>query len=378
MAIAQPSFKSTISFESVFISLTGCLLPIKLTLGYIGLIPLLLWWLAHSYKDIPNQINKSPSSLKILCAFFTVCAGASFFGIDINNSVQHFGTLFFFPLTILCFADYTPKYERLIISSLMVGAVISSSIAAVHFAFPEASFFQIGAVSQSGQFTMLFFISIYAMVRFPKQVAMFLASFLLISLILILNLKRGPWMGTSVAVLLFLAYLQNRRAILLFLLTVIIAAAWIPPISDRLASSLSHFFIAGGRSEIWSIGTEFISKYPLGIGFDNSGILRDYSAEIPKNLKHFHSNYLNIFVEIGYLGIAVFLSFLYTLGLEVKRAVDSATTQNQKITIMLLGCAFIAWSIAGLVEYNFGDSAVVSVFYIVLGVCYSRVTTVPA
>jgi O-antigen ligase len=115
---------------------------------------------------------------------------------------------------------------------------------------------------------------------------------------------------------------------------------------------------------MWKIGTELISEYPLGIGYHNSGVLRRFSLEIPQELKHFHNNLINIAAESGLLTAAIFMWFI----IAVVRGGMSAPRTSIRVGI---ACAFISWQAAGLVEYNFGDSEVMIVAWILLGVLLS-------
>jgi O-antigen ligase len=181
---------------------------------------------------------------------------------------------------------------------------------------------------------------------------------------LVVNLKRGPWLGVLVgASLLFLLY--ARRLALIAIAGAAFLVLAVTPVRERLLDSWEHFTISGGRSTIWRIGTELASEYPLGIGYHNSGILRQFAPEIPPELKHFHNNLLNIAAETGWLGVAVFMWFIVA----VVRACFRDTSSPLYVAI---GCAIISWQTAGLVEYNFGDSEVTIVVWALLGLVLQR------
>jgi hypothetical protein len=123
---------------------------------------------------------------------------------------------------------------------------------------------------------------------------------------LVVNLKRGPWFGVLIGASLLFLLFARKLAILAAAGASLLAIA-VTPVHQRLLDSWQHFTISGGRSTIWKIGAELASEYPLGIGYHNSGILRQFAPEIPPELKHFHNNILNIAAETGWLGVAVFL-----------------------------------------------------------------------
>ncbi len=180
---------------------------------------------------------------------------------------------------------------------------------------------------------------------------------------LLVNLKRGPWMGIIVGGLLFL-FLERRKLALPMLVITATLLLSVKPIQDRLAHSDEHFFISGGRSEIWDIGAELAVRYPLGVGYRNSGFLRKFSEHVPKELNHFHNNVLNVLVETGWLGLMAYLWWLLAM---LKSAFSQRGSPRAQILSRSLGCAIISWQTAGIVEYNFGDSEVVLIAFICAG-----------
>jgi hypothetical protein len=171
---------------------------------------------------------------------------------------------------------------------------------------------------------------------------------------LLVNLKRGPWLGVICA-LLVLFFRSFRAGALLPIVVVITLATCVSPISTRLLQSVQDFQISGGREIIWQIGAELSLRFPLGIGFGNSQILQAYSAEIPPQLTHFHNNALNILVETGWIGLSLFAWW-------IARNISSAFS-FRRLTItdcvpVALSAALFSWQVAGIVEYNVGDSEV--------------------
>jgi hypothetical protein len=213
------------------------------------------------------------------------------------------------------------------------------------------------------------FYALFSIKKSPFQVNSYLPLLITFSLpilttTLIINLKRGPWAGVLCGLTIYLTAFRPKIIIPLFA-TVLLISTTLAPVRERLITAQEHFFISGGRSEIWDIGKEMIQTYPLGIGFKNSPILQKFSNEIPTNLRHFHSNPINIAVETGLLGLALFLWWIFTI-LKTAKNLPTRDYRFHPLAIAI-GAAIVSWQTAGLVEYNFGDAEVLYVAYILVG-----------
>ncbi len=193
----------------------------------------------------------------------------------------------------------------------------------------------------------------------------------LLFMALLVNLKRGPWFGVALAVALLLWFFR-RKFVVPAVFVGLILFATVTPIRERLLKSSEHFFIQGGRNAIWDVGIELLERYPLGIGFDNSLFLRMYSPDIPMQLRHFHNNLLNIVVENGWVALSLYLWWLAAIfAISWRR-----NAYGQRSTFLAtIGCAILSWQLAGIVEYNFGDSEVVLVAYLITGLLVAHSST---
>jgi O-antigen ligase len=117
---------------------------------------------------------------------------------------------------------------------------------------------------------------------------------------------------------------------------------------------------------MWQVALELSSKYPLGIGYRNSRIMHEIEPEIPTNLKHFHNNTLNLIVEAGWFAGAVFIWWIIAL-------LAAAYSERRDVLIAAIGCALLSFQVAGLVEYNIGDSEVLLVAFSLIGVLYGLI-----
>jgi hypothetical protein len=189
----------------------------------------------------------------------------------------------------------------------------------------------------------------------------------LIGAALIINMKRGPWIGVTVGLTVLL--LTTRPRLLFGIAPLIVVIYLLEPIRTRLTASLEHFLLVGGRGEIWQLGGELLARYPMGIGLENSRLIDQFSHDIPSNMDHFHSNLINIVVELGWLGL---FSYLWWVGAVLLLAFSRSKKNRSECSTseipFVLGCGILSWQVAGLFEYNFGDSEVFIIALILTGI----------
>jgi len=130
------------------------------------------------------------------------------------------------------------------------------------------------------------------------------------------------------------------------------------------------------RRMMWEDGLRLIGEHPwLGIGMDASlARWQDLGLRAYEQFQlhsHFHSTPVQLAVERGLLGLAAWLLlmgvYLRTLLQLVRRAEASQDRWGQQLGIGILG-ATTGFLASGLFHYNFGDSEVVMVFWLLAGV----------
>lgn len=410
-------------FEEVLTLTFIALVPLKLTPAYIALIPALTSRIfSRRLFPLSDRVSKT---FYPLIFFFVSAALCSLFGIDATKSL---GGILGFVGAALVIPLIAQMDQRKVYRALFLGVAIVGVDSMRTQLFPLGPRIFLGEVTESGQLALVTVLVVGAMMGLAFKLrrqgktltnlgapvgvgAVLLASFLtigfthiippalgflvvlvelslvvfyatwqrrtereyvlccslllpLVAANLVFNLKRGPFVGVCVA-LGILFFFQARKLLLPFVTTSIIAAVTLEPLRARFAHSLDHFFISGGRSVMWRIGGELISRYPLGIGFKNSGFLRSFSSEIPPELRHFHNNALNIVVESGWISLCLFFYWVISL----LKLAFTTTVRKRHYTPLLqaAGCAIISWQIAGLVEYNVGDKEVMLLVFLVAG-----------
>ncbi len=190
----------------------------------------------------------------------------------------------------------------------------------------------------------------------------------------IVNLKRGPWAGVFVALIILGAVTSRRLLIKTVLFSAVILLALFPA-RHRLLSGLDDFAISGGRKIMWSLGANIVQRFPLGVGLDNANYMRRMNENLPPLHRHMHNNLLNVAVETGWIGLAAYCWWIAAcigVGFSVIRRISAKNPLNSYA--LCFSCALIAWQIAGLVEYNLGDAEVrlIALFLIGLLLCIQR------
>lgn len=189
---------------------------------------------------------------------------------------------------------------------------------------------------------------------------------------LLINLKRGPWLGVFVE-LLVLGYLLSRR--LLFWSVVISFALLltISPARTRMANLNEHFSIEGGRKEMWELGSEITQRYPLGLGTNNARYMRTLDSNIPQTHRHMHNNFLNVLVETGWIGLFTYvwwmfavLTYGFSLWKKHRESRDRVCEQLAALSLCI-SIALVGWQVSGFVEYNFGDGEIRLIAFFYMG-----------
>lgn len=401
-------------------------LAIKLSVAYLCLIPALCLFWFNAYR---GKLTVRISWVKLhapLLFFALYCGLAALLGLNPTKSLNSLISLTFLSTTCFLIAWYVEHYGILGIITVFLGG---QGIAALNAVMASGSAgvvprIFLGEVTQAGQFgiglvlgfswlsakpkptlspqfssqvswaggifllslligffsspsTLPLFVTTLGLtivvwcrtifrLRSPEAKALAFCSLWipLIAAGLIIDLKRGPWMGAWAGIALIIAA-RNRRLIALFLASSGVAAIALQPVAHRLGATFDHFFIAGGRSSIWQIGGQLIQQFPLGIGLKNSSILRSFSYQIPPELTHFHSNIINLVVETGVLGAALYLWWIFSI--------CTALVKKGASTWVAALPPLITWQVAGLVEYNIGDKEVILVVYLAIGMAYSLI-----
>lgn len=196
---------------------------------------------------------------------------------------------------------------------------------------------------------------------------------------LLLSVTRASWLSLLVSATLITALTLSRRALL------IVGACALPLVLvglfvlqqkrnvgffDRKDDSIAW------RQKIWREGFHLLTSNPrhllVGVGMDSiKGHWREWglfeNGRLP--MGHMHSDYLQIALERG---VPALIAWLILLGVyartlwRLQRTVPKENWIERGIVLGALG-GLLGFMLSGVVHYNWGDSEVVMIFYVIMG-----------
>jgi O-antigen ligase len=208
-----------------------------------------------------------------------------------------------------------------------------------------------------------------------------------ICMALILSQTRSAWAGT-IAGLGALALLRKPRAIVV-LLVAMIGLYLVSPdsIKQRFRSGLDlKDSTTRTRIECFWTAVGIIQDHPwVGVGPKNvkyEALKYRREHEFPDWVyQHMHNNVLQVAAEAGIPGLILWLWFMVRLAWDALRCYRDANagrlsggeTNNREALVASLGAlgAWVALMIAGITEYNFGDSEVLTLFLFIASAPYA-------
>jgi putative inorganic carbon (hco3(-)) transporter len=231
--------------------------------------------------------------------------------------------------------------------------------------------------------------------------------FVCIAIALLLTQTRNAWIG-AVAGITCLILMRRPRAFLILLVTVLFFYVASPgAIKDRVHST---FDTTDPRIHVWFTAFHVIQDNPwFGVGpknvkweapkyreerefpgwvqnlvkrVSNPSKYQEEDKEYPDWLyQHMHNNLLQVAAEIGIPGLLIWLWLMGRLGWDAiacyRRAKSSSFPGDgdlRKEALMASSAALASWvalMLAGLFEYNFGDSEVLILFLFIMSAPYA-------
>ena len=184
---------------------------------------------------------------------------------------------------------------------------------------------------------------------------------------LVATYTRGAWIGFGAGVLVVVAAVRRGRLLLLAGLVLLALGALAGPYQLR------HRFVSmadpegeGVRERVymWRSGLAMWRERPI-LGVGPGGVKREYERyalpdAVKKRTSHVHNTPLQILVERGVVGLAAWLWIwvaFFRVGIRILRRLPPAASRERALVLGSVA-AIAGFLIAGLSEFNFGDSEV--------------------
>ncbi len=331
-------------------------------------LPILLYLGANALgvifsQDPVNSLNYS-SSLWIILAYFIV-----FNYLKDMKTIRRL-------LTLL-----------LVVSSLMGGygilqhylGVDRESVWKLFGEYPRATGLFGMPLTYGGQLLIIFPIAVSLTLGendWRKRVWYLLSSLLLFSGIL-WCWTRGVWLG-AIGALVILGVMKGRKYLLPIILTLTVVVSSLllssPSFFKRVKSIGDKSKISMSRTIIWRSTVKMIRDYPItGVGPGcYSMVQEDYrltEREKKASSCHAHNNLLQEIASNGIIGILSYLLLWYVIFKVGITSLRTSEEQDYKNSLLLGIIASLAgFHIAGMFEYNWGDSEVALLMWLVVGI----------
>lgn len=195
----------------------------------------------------------------------------------------------------------------------------------------------------------------------------------LVAAALVLGFTRSVWLGGMAGFIVAAVMIPRKALIGVALPVAIIGAAASGLIYHRISMSLSQpdFAPDTGRVKLAIAGLEMIRAHPLfGVGpqrihteFPNYF----HGVEFPTYYGHLENNVLQLAAERGLLCLAAFFWFIFELYTSLISIVRTEPDELRWPAVSALA-ALTGFLIAGLFEYNFGDSEVLLLLLFIVSV----------
>lgn len=179
--------------------------------------------------------------------------------------------------------------------------------------------------------------------------------------------SRGATLAFLVAVT-FVGLCRFGKASLIFLLVLVVGGIVLPnPIKQRVLEVSAHDPYAYTRVEIWVNSLHRIADHPWGMGmgmykyssFEYRFPIEDSIVQYGKRAESAHNEYLQMTVELGLGGLALFLFGIGAWGWEAKEVMDRELPQLERGGIVGLCAGVLAILVHAVMDSVFHEPALV-------------------
>lgn len=202
-------------------------------------------------------------------------------------------------------------------------------------------------------------------------------TFCICSAALVFNGTRGAWLAVAIVCTVLLIYymFKSKRNLAVSIIFVALISTVLvnnPKFMQRL-DTIDDFDKYQSNTErilMWQSAWNMFKDHPIlgvGLGQYTKNYQQKYISPEAKEpqLGHAHNNFMQMLAENGIVGFAGFvIMFGYII---FKNLIDWFRTRN--VYSLMIVSATVCLLLQGFTEYNVGNSAVIKMYWLVLGIC---------
>lgn len=363
------------STDPAFVLLLGFLFLIDVSIAacYILGTLLLAMFLLHLLRG--GKFPVLPSYNYFFAAYIACTLLATVFSLDRAASIRDNKELLIF-LLLPIYAWLLDSWKRVRLSLMAVlAAAVFSAVAGVFTVWRQGialndrlTGFTSHWMTYSGLLMLPFiFFAVRLVLRHDdkRQAAALSLALAAMLTAITFSLTRNVWLGIAAALALFLLFFKPRYFLALAPLFLALALLAPPAVKSRVLS-IVDLHDESNRDRIymaWSGLKIFRDRPWTGVGSHNipkviAGNEGRYRHPQAKNINlHLHNNFLQILAERGIFALASFVLACLFILLQLLRQLKQQAGERRAIAAAVL-FAFVGFLVAGMFEYNFGDSEI--------------------
>lgn len=372
-----------ISSDFSFYLLLAFLFLVNITIAgcYVIFTLLLIQLVIYAFKHLKSKINRGaaevipqwprlPKFYKYFLLYILFSFIATLFSIDRLNSLKDNKEFFVF-LLIPIFLLIINSRKRLDYSlfTVLASAVVSSIIGVI-ITLKEGTSLDHrlqGLTSHwmtySGLLMLVFiFFFIYLFYERRKKLKVIISILLLIILAsILLSLTRSMWVGIFVSLGIFIIYYKPKILYLALPALLILILVMPGSVKSRIVSTVD-MNNATNQDRLYMVtaGINIFKDHPLtGVGPDNVKKVYDRykPAQAELSNPHLHNNFLQVLAERGILTLLSLIAAFAVIIIQLVKKIRNSIDLEKSISVGVL-FVFIGFLVAGMFEYNLGDSEI--------------------
>jgi O-antigen ligase len=365
----------------IFTGLCICFTSASIAVSQIFLTLALATWTFQRLKGKAAGIATPPLMLPIFAFILTTMVSVSF-SSDLLVSAKPMKKFFLFLIILLVF-NKVRKFSQITLIYKCVFVMMGAAALYAIVQYPSSDDLHrirgfVGHWMTFAGLALIVFTALLAFILYYGREALWAAPLLIIlTLAILLSLTRSVWLGVIFSATAMLACKKPRLALLAPALIILVLILSPARIVQRSKSIFDPSDAANrARIDMLYTGINMIKAHPLvGIGPNQVPVVAyDYGADrsiAPSYYVHLHNNVLQLAAERGLPCLAAWLWLIFKLFYDYYRMARRISFKDPRSYPLAVAiAALIAILIAGLFEYNFGDSEVLMLLLFVLTAPY--------